>query len=130
MKPSSNAVAVLIVAPEGIPLILDPKKPIPRYWKLPGGRSEGAETPEACAVREIFEETGLKIDADSLAVIEQQDRGSHTLTIFRIDLLSLKGIKAIGDEQEEIRIFPKNDLAAMPDLFPNHKTVLKNSKVA
>lgn len=129
MNPSSHAVAVLMTAPEGIPLIRDPKKPIPRYWKLPGGRSEGAETPEACATREIFEETGLEIDADSLAVIEQQDRGTHTLTIFRIDLLSLKGMKAIGDEQEEIRIFSRVDLAAMPDLFPNHKTVLKNSRI-
>ncbi len=33
-----NAVAVLIITPEGIPLIRDPKKPAPVFWKVPGGR--------------------------------------------------------------------------------------------
>ncbi|MDB5258990.1 MAG: hypothetical protein JWO73_198 [Candidatus Taylorbacteria bacterium] len=127
MKLSSHAVAVLMVAPEGIPLIRDPKKPVPRYWKLPGGRSEASETPEKCAAREVAEETGLEIDIDNLVVIEQQDRGTHVLTIFRIDLASLKGLKGVGDEHEEIRIFPKSELATMPDLFPNHKTILISS---
>ena len=44
---SEHAAAVLIISPDGIPVVRDPKKPIPRYWKLPGGRSEGKETPDA-----------------------------------------------------------------------------------
>jgi len=125
---SEHAVAVLIISPDGTPLVRDPKKPIPRYWKLPGGRSEGAEIPEECAVREIHEELGLKIDQDDLQVIEQQDRGNHTLTFFRANLPSLKGMKKEGDEREEIKIFKLAEIATLPDFFPNHKAVVLREK--
>src|ERR1019366_7114430 len=111
---SLHAVAGLITSGGGTPLVRDPKKPIPRYWKLPGGRSEGNETPEECAVREIYQELGLEIDQDDLELLEQQDRGSHTLTFFRINLASLAGLKKEGDEQEEIRIFKLSEIPTMP----------------
>ncbi len=31
-------------------------------WELPAGRQEGNETPKECAIRELFEETGQKVD--------------------------------------------------------------------
>jgi 8-oxo-dGTP diphosphatase len=122
---SEHAAAVLIISPEGTPVVRDPKKPIPRYWKLPGGRSEGKETPEECAVREIDQELGIELDPDDLEVIEQQDRGNHTLTFFKIKLASLKGLKTVGDEQEEIKVFKLADLAKLPDLFPNHTRIVQ-----
>ncbi len=30
-------------------------------WNAPGGKIEDGETPERCAIREVYEETGLKI---------------------------------------------------------------------
>ena len=100
---SMHAVAVLITSPEGIPLVRDPKKPLPRYWKLPGGRSEGVETPEECAVREIYQEIGLELNQDDLQVIEQQDRKSHTLTFFRANVPSLKELKKEGMKRKRLR---------------------------
>ena len=35
-------------------------------WALPGGRIDGAETPDAAALRELDEEVGLRIDATSV----------------------------------------------------------------
>ncbi|MEY2664809.1 MAG: hypothetical protein RIT04_617 [Candidatus Parcubacteria bacterium] len=125
MEESLHAVAVLILSPQGTPLVRDPKKPIPRYWKLPGGRSEGAETPEECAVREIYQELGIEIDQDDLQVVDEQDRGSHTLTFFKINLASLTGLKKVGDEREEIRIFKLSEIAEMEDFFPNHKNIIQ-----
>lgn len=124
---SRHAVAVLILSPEGTPLVRDPKKPLPRYWKLPGGRSEGLETPEECAVREIFQELGLVVEQDDLKVIDQQDRSTHILTFFEIGLPSLKGLKEEGDEQEEIKVFSSLiEINKMEDFFPNHRAVVQN----
>lgn len=118
---SKYATAVLVVAPEGIPMVRDPKKPEPRYWKLPGGRSEGEETPEECAVREVEQETGLILEIDELTLLREEARGSHTLILFRADIPSLADLKMVGAEQEEIRVFTKEEIPTLPDLFPNHR---------
>lgn len=36
------------------------KKSYPLVWNLPGGKLEDGETEIKCAIREVFEETGLK----------------------------------------------------------------------
>lgn len=38
-----------------------PGIPFPALWDLPGGGAEGDETPQACALRETYEEFGLTI---------------------------------------------------------------------
>jgi 8-oxo-dGTP diphosphatase len=40
--------------------------PFPGHWDLPGGGREGDETPEACVLRELFEETGVRMEAADL----------------------------------------------------------------
>ena len=39
-----------------------PDIPYPGHWDLPGGGREGAETPQACALRETREEVGLTLN--------------------------------------------------------------------
>jgi 8-oxo-dGTP diphosphatase len=36
--------------------------PFPAHWDLPGGGRENGESPEECALRELFEEFGLRLD--------------------------------------------------------------------
>jgi 8-oxo-dGTP pyrophosphatase MutT (NUDIX family) len=44
----------------------DPARPGLRWWFTPGGGLEAGETPAQGAVRELFEETGLRVSADDL----------------------------------------------------------------
>ena len=49
----------------------------PKYddWSLPKGKAENGETDEACAVREVEEETGLRCDLGiELPTIRYRDR--------------------------------------------------------
>lgn len=125
---SPNAVAVLIISPKGIPLIKDPKKPAPNYWKLPGGRSEDKESPETCAIREIKEETGLILKKDEIKIVCHEEREGHAFYLFQGDAISLDGLKSQGDEGEEVGLFLPKELKNLPDLFPPHREILEEIK--
>jgi 8-oxo-dGTP diphosphatase len=45
---------------------MKPSIPFPGMWDLPGGGREGSETAVECALRETWEEFGLRIDASSI----------------------------------------------------------------
>lgn len=124
MNYKEYAVAVLIDSPEGIPLIRDPKKPVPIFWKLPGGRSKIGESAQEAAIREIKEEIGLTLKLKDFKILKEENRGSHNLVIFKASLSSLDGIRVQGNEGEEIRVFPLEQIKKMKDFFPNHQRLL------
>lgn len=125
-KLQGAAVAVLIITPQGIPLIKDLKKPSPQYWKLPGGRSDKGETAEETALREIKEETGISLRADDLTVIYENDKETHTLMFFKAELDELPPLKEQGDGGEEIAVFSSEKILSLPDFFPNHLNIVKD----
>lgn len=43
----------------------NPDIPFPGHWDLPGGGREGTESPEECVLRELDEEFGFHVSADS-----------------------------------------------------------------
>jgi 8-oxo-dGTP pyrophosphatase MutT (NUDIX family) len=67
-----SAARVLLLAGDAVLLIQghDPAKPeAGEWWHVPGGGIDDGETPEAAAVREIFEETGLAVTEEDLSPV-------------------------------------------------------------
>ena len=126
MKHSQYAVAILVESPQGIPLVRDPMKPPPLYWKLPGGKSEQGESALQAAVRELSEEIGIHLAKQNLRLAHQEQREDHMFILFQAKLSSLPSLKIRGEGDEEIKVFTSKQIANMPDFFPPHKKVLSN----
>jgi ADP-ribose pyrophosphatase YjhB (NUDIX family) len=124
MNPSLNyAVSVIVETPDGIPLVSDPKKPIPRYWKFPGGRGETGETPAETAARELKEETGIEIEAEDLTLLHSEERADHNFFLFHAKLASPVSLLGMGSEGENVRFFKNAEIDSMLDFFPNHRAL-------
>ena len=119
------AVAVLIETPQGIPLIMDPSKPLPHFWKLPGGRAEAGETPPETAARELQEETTIVVPPKSLKLLHEEHRGSHTFFLFHAKTDKNIPLPARSSEGELIQYCDNKKIRGLPDLFPNHKSLLE-----
>lgn len=62
-------IGVAVLRPDAVLLIRRGHPPNEGSWALPGGGQELGETAEACARRELAEETGLAVGALHLAAI-------------------------------------------------------------
>ena len=61
-------VAAALVDAEGRVLLQQrpPGKPMAGLWEFPGGKIEPGETPEAALARELHEELGISVEAETL----------------------------------------------------------------
>ena len=125
---SRYAVAALITSPQGIPLVRDRKKPKPYYWKLPGGRSEGKETPSETIIREIKEEIGLSFAPKDIKLVCEEERENHIFCLFQANPISLEGLKKIGNDEEEVKLFLPEQLKNLTDFFSPHRKILEEIK--
>ncbi len=111
---------------ERIPLVCDRAKPKPHYWKYPGGKGEGDETPEATAIREVEEETGIVLTKDALQELFRENRGTHTFVLFEAQArLPQPGLKQRGNEGENVALFVPGEMLTMMDFFPSHHRASK-----
>jgi 8-oxo-dGTP diphosphatase len=68
MKLLMVAAAALVDADGRVLICQRPEgKQLAGLWEFPGGKLEAGETPEACLIRELEEELGIKVKADCLA---------------------------------------------------------------
>lgn len=90
-------------------------------WGLPGGIMELGESLEETAVREVFEETGLKIMVGSLfgvyskyfAQYRNGDVSQPIVTVFYADIIGGE-MKCDGVETLDLKYFSKDSL---PEIF-------------
>lgn len=82
----------------------------PGLWDLPGGGREGAEGPEDCLLRELWEEFGLRLSADRLVwrrVFPSMVEAGQT-SVFFGGWLTRQEVAAIrfGDEGQGWELMP------------------------
>lgn len=76
---------VLLVDPsDRVLLINEAMQPNSPYWLTPGGGVEPGETPRLAAIREVFEETGIRLAGDQVCGVlrVQQRQWVHSGTTY------------------------------------------------
>lgn len=80
----------------------------PRYddWSLPKGKAEPGESDEACAQREVFEETGVRVELEEpVGTVRYRDRKGRPKVVRYWRMRPLAGSERFlpNDEVDEIR---------------------------
>jgi 8-oxo-dGTP diphosphatase len=104
--------------------------PWPNMWDLPGGGREADETPVECALREVEEEFGLRIDAGR---VQKLTRYAATTaggldTWFCMAEVSAEEVEQIrfGDEGQHWRMMPVAEFLAHDNAVLHLKARLRD----
>ncbi|WP_305970230.1 MULTISPECIES: NUDIX hydrolase [unclassified Mameliella] len=103
-----------------------PSIPWPGYLDFPGGERDGAETPEACVLRETQEELGLTLAETDLHKAHLRDDAGKVNWFFAAHLP--KGIVddvVFGDEGEEWLVMPPADFIDSDEVIPHFRDILR-----
>ena len=129
-RPAVTADCV-VIAKENEPkvlLIQRGNEPFKGYWAFPGGFMNMDETTEQCAVRELEEETGLKIteikQIGAYSKVDRDPRG-RTITVAYLAIIDkVENVKGL-DDAAKAQWFPISDL---PKLAFDHEEIMKDAK--
>lgn len=128
-RPSVTADCVVITKESDPQVLLIQRggEPFKGRWAFPGGFMEMDETTEQCAIRELEEETGLRItDVKQIGAYSKVDRDprGRTITVAylaRIDVpIDVKGL----DDAANAQWFP---LSSLPQLAFDHADIMKDA---
>lgn len=100
--------------------------PFAGEWALPGGRLEAGENLDACAIRELYEETGLQPQTiEHFANFSDPDRDprERTVSAVYIAMAGDNSDQAIaGSDAKDVRWFP---LSSLPELAFDHELIIR-----
>ena len=88
----------------------------PKYddWSLPKGKADEGEDDQACAVREVEEETGLRCEPQrELDTVHYTDRHGHPKRVRYWVMRPGGGAFVPHDEVDEVRWVPLRDAAGV-----------------
>jgi 8-oxo-dGTP pyrophosphatase MutT (NUDIX family) len=108
----NNQKEVLLVKRRDIPM-----------WVLPGGRLEFGETPEQTVIREVFEETGFRVEIHRKSGEYSHKKSNKITHTFVCNIQS--GEKTFSNESCEIEYFEIDNL---PEMFsPYERAMLEHA---
>jgi ADP-ribose pyrophosphatase YjhB (NUDIX family) len=104
--------AAAVIEQDGKLLLLQrTHKPFAGCWNLPAGYAEADESPDQTAVREVFEEVGLRVEAEALLGLyffQDDPRGNGIAAVYRCRVTG--GEHITSDEAGAFRYFAPDEL--------------------
>jgi 8-oxo-dGTP diphosphatase len=116
----------ILIEDHSILLIQRKHSPFQGSWALPGGFVEYGEKTEDAMIREMFEETGLKIKIRALLGVysdPHRDPRGHTVTVAYL-VEPVGGALNAGDDARSVKFFKTNEL---PELAFDHAIIVKDA---
>ena len=119
----TDCVGVICFRGEDVLLIQRGTAPRKGEWSIPGGRIEAGESERAAALRELFEETGVKAQlGDKVAVIEADFEG-YKYRLHDYAAQWSEGEPCFGDDAADARFVPPAELDAL-GMWPKTRAVI------
>ena len=114
--------ATIVPLNGGIVLVKRKYPPFVDDWCLPGGFIEAHEAPEQSAIREVEEETGLKVKIERMLGAQAPGKGINVIILFYLAGPAC-GVITPGDDASAAQAFNKSDLPANI-AFPLHREMI------
>ncbi len=110
-------VAIAIVAESDLFLIgrRPPGKPLEGYWEFPGGRIEPGETASQAAVRECWEETGIRVEVIG-ELVEQKQLHEYEHGVVQLQFFACRPTSQVVAPKAPFQWVRRGELARYP--FP------------
>ena len=128
-RPAVTADCIVITKESDAKVLLIQRgdEPYKECWAFPGGFMNMDETTEQCAIRELEEETGLKVielhQIGAYSKVDRDPRG-RTITVAYLVVID-KPLPVIGqDDAAKAEWWP---LSALPQLAFDHDEILKDA---
>ena len=129
-RPAVTADCV-VIAKENEPkvlLIQRGNEPFKGQWAFPGGFMNMDETTEQCSVRELEEETGLKVteikQIGAYSKVDRDPRGRTVTVAYLVVIDKAEAVKG-GDDAAKAQWFP---ISSLPKLDFDHEEIMKDAQ--
>ena len=128
-RPAVTADCVVITKEEQPKVLLIQRgaDPYKGSWAFPGGFMNMDETTEQCAIRELEEETGLRVsDVHQIGAYSKVDRDprGRTITVAYLAIID-EPVQVTGqDDAAKAEWFP---LSALPELAFDHADIMRDA---